>query len=97
MQVHIVKLKDKVKAFHELEDAVAFVSPHNYKVGCVKRFEHEDENMFNLLMEERLGNMWEDGSVYEQWREDRLLELGLTEQDLKDYTEVLFIETVEVE
>jgi len=97
MQVHIVKLKDKVKAFHEFEDAVAFVSPHNYKAGCVKRFEYEDENMFNLLMEERLGNMWVDRSAYEQWREEKLIEYGLTEDDLSVYTEVLFIEEVGVE
>ena len=97
MKVFLVVDKGETKAFSTFEKAVAYVSPLNYKVGMCIRFQMEDEKMYDQFMDESLGNMWVDRSTYEQWREDKLAEYGITEDDLSMHTEVLFIEEVEVE
>lgn len=83
--------------FSTFEKAVAHTSSHNYRVHSCRLFNREDEVMYDQFMDECLGNMWLDRSAYEQWREERLAEYGITEDDLSVYTEVLFIEEVEVE
>jgi len=97
MKVFLVEDKGETKAFSTFEKAIAYVSPLNYKAGMCIRFQMEDEKMYDQFMEECLGNMWVDRSAYEQWREDKLAEYGITEGDLSVYTEVLFIDDVEVE
>lgn len=97
MKVFLVKEKGETKAFSTFEKAIAYVSPRNYKAGMCIRFQMEDEIMYDQFMDECLGNMWADRSMYEQWREDKLAEYGITEGDLSVYTEVLFIDEVEVE
>ena len=95
--VYIVKKKDCTKVFSSFDKALSYVSPRNYKAGMCIRFHLEDEIMYDQFMDECLGNMWADRSMYEQWREDKFAEYGITEGDLSVYTEVLFIEEVEVE
>ena len=97
MDVHVVNVRNGVRVFSTFEKALAFVSKHNNKVGRVAQFNVQDKEMFDEMMEEHLGNIWADSAVYEQWREDKLQELGITEKDLLEYTHTLFIETVEVE
>lgn len=94
---YIVKGKDSTKAFSSFDKALAYVSPLNYKAGMCIRFQMEDERLYDQFMDECLGNMWVDRSAYEQWREDKLAEYGITEDDLTVYTGVLFIEKVGVE
>jgi len=96
-RIYTAREKDSTKAFSTFDKALAYVSPLNYKAGVCIRFQMEDEKMYDQLMDECLGNMWVDRSTYEQWREDKLAEYGITEDDLSMHTEVLFIEEVEVE
>lgn len=97
MKIFIVKGYGRIKAFSTFEKAIEYVSPINYKAGMCIRFRDEDKEMYDQFMEECLGNMWVDRSVYEQWREDKCSEYGITEEDLNVYTEILFIEGVELE
>jgi len=98
MEIYVVVNKGKgVRAFHNWVDALELVSEHNNKVGRCAQFEFADKEMFDALMDERLQNVWTDTGFYEKWREDKLKELGITEDDLLEYTHTLFIETVEVE
>lgn len=95
--VYVVNARNDVRVFSTFEKALAFVSKHNNKVGRVAQFNAEDKEMFDEMMEEHLGNIWADSAVYEQWREDKLQELGIEEDDLLEYTDTIFIHTVEVE
>jgi len=96
--VYVVNVRNYVRAFSTFEKALAFVSRHNNnKVGRVAQFNAEDKEMFDEMMEEHLGNIWADSAVYEQWREDKLQELALEEDDLLEYADTIFIQTVEVE
>ena len=97
MDVHVVDTKNRIRVFSTFEEALAFVSKHNNKVGRVAQFIAADREMFDSMMEEHLHNVWASNSSYEHWREDKLKELGITEKDLLEYTHTLFIETVEVE
>ena len=96
-RIYTVREKDSTKAFSTFDKALAYVSPLNYKAGMCIRLQMEDEKMYDQFMDESLGNMWVDRSTYEQWREEKLAEYGITEDDLSMHTEVLFIEEVEVE
>ena len=97
MDVHVVDTKNRIRVFSTFEKALAFVSKHNNKVGRVAQFIAADREMFDEMMEERLGNIWADSASYEQWREDKMQELGIEEADLLEYTDTIFIHTVEVE
>ena len=98
MEIYVVVNKGKgVRAFHNWVDALELVSEHNNKVGRCAQFEFADKEMFDALMDERLQNVWTDTGFYEKWREDKLKELGITEKDLLEYTDTIFIHTVEVE
>ena len=95
--VYVVNVRNDVRVFSTFEMALAFASKYNNKVGRVARFNAADKEMFDEMMEEHLGNIWADSAVYEQWREDKLQELGIEEDDLLEYTDTIFIHTVEVE
>lgn len=98
MEIYVVVNKGKgVRAFHNWVDALELVSEHNNKVGRCAQFEFADKEMFDALMDERLQNVWTDTGFYEKWREEKLKELGITEKDLLEYTDTIFIHTVEVE
>lgn len=97
MDVHVVNIRNDVRAFSTFEKALAFVSKHNNKVGRVAQFNAEDKEMFDEMMEEHLHNVWASNSSYEHWREDKMQELALEEDDLLEYTDTIFIYTVEVE
>ena len=98
MEIYVVVNKGKgVRAFHNWVDALELVSEHNNKVGRCAQFEFADKEMFDALMDERLQNVWTDTGFYEKWREDKLKELGIEEDDLLEYTDTIFIHTVEVE
>lgn len=95
--VYVVNVRNGVRVFSTFEKALAFVSKHNNKVGRCAQFIAADREMFDSMMEEHLHNIWADSAVYEQWREDKLQELALEEDDLIEYTDTIFIHTVEVE
>ena len=98
MEIYVVVNKGKgVRAFHNWVDALELVSEHNNKVGRVAQFIAADREMFDSMMEERLHNVWASNSSYEQWREDKMQEIGIEEDDLLEYTDTIFIHTVEVE
>ena len=97
MVVHVVDTKNRIRVFSTFEKAFAFVSKHNNKVGRVAQFNAADREMFDSMMEEHLHNVWASNSSYEQWREDKMQELALEEDDLLEYTDTIFIHTVEVE
>ena len=97
MDVHVVDTKNRIRVFSTFEKALAFVSKHNNKVGRVAQFNTADKEMFDSMMEEHLHNVWASKSSYEHWREDKLQELALEEDDLLEYTDTIFIHTVEVE
>ena len=97
MDVHVVNVRNDVRAFSTFEKALAFVSKHNNKVGRVAQFIVADREMFDSMMEEHLHNVWARNSSYEHWREDKMQELGIEEDDLLEYTDTIFIHTVEVE
>ena len=97
MDVHVVDTKNRIRVFSTFEKAFAFVSKHNNKVGRVAQFNAADREMFDSMMEEHLHNVWASNSSYEQWRENKLQELALEEDDLLEYTDTIFIHTVEVE
>ena len=97
MDVHVVDTKNRIRVFSTFEKALAFVSKHNNKVGRVAQFIAADREMFDSMMEEHLHNVWASNSSYEHWREDKLQELSLEEDDLLEYTDTIFIHTVEVE
>ena len=96
-KVFVIRTGNSLRIFSTFEEALTVVFAHNTKAGMCLRFMYEDKEMYDLLMDEFVGNMWVDRSAYEQWREDKLAEYGITEDDLSVYTEVLFIEEVEVE
>ena len=97
MYVHVVNIRNGVRAFSTFEKALAFVSKHNNKVGRCAQFEFADKEMFDALMDEHLHNVWASNSSYEHWREDKMQELGIEEDDLLEYADTIFIHTVEVE
>jgi len=97
MDVHVVNVRNDVRVFSTFEEALAFVSKHNNKVGRVAQFNAEDKEMFDEMMEEHLHNAWASNSSYEQWREDKMEQLGIEEDDLLEYTDTIFIHTAEVE
>lgn len=97
MNVHVVDTKNRIRVFSTFEKALAFVSNHNNKIGRVAQFNAADKEMFDLMMEEHLANIWSDAASYEQWREDKMEQLGIEEDDLLEYTDTIFIHTVEVE
>jgi len=96
-EVHVVNVRNDVRAFSTFEKALAFVSKHNNKVGRVAQFNAADRGMFDGMMEEHLHNVWVSNSSYERWREYKMQELGIEEDDLLEYTDTIFIHTVEVE
>lgn len=96
-EVHVVNVRNDVRVFSTFEKALAFVSKHNNKVGRVSQFIAADREMFDGMMEEHLHNVWVSNSSYERWREDKMQELGIEEDDLLEYTDTIFIHTVEVE
>lgn len=95
--VYVVNVINDVRVFSTFEKALAFVSKHNNKVGRVAQFIAADREMFDSMMEEHLHNVWASNSSYEEWREDKMQELGIEEDDLLECTDTIFIHTVEVE
>lgn len=95
--VYVVNVRNDVRVFSTFEKALAFVSKHNNKVDRCFTFSQEDKQMYDAMMEEHLGNVWADTAFYEQWRETRMKELDIIEQDVENYTYRLFIQGVEVE
>lgn len=95
-QVHVIIKEGNPHVFKEFEDAVSFVSEHNYKAGMQKLFIREGNEKFDEWMEEYAHTGEATDNWYAEWQESRLKELGLTMNDVLNGMDILFIKTVEV-
>lgn len=95
--VFVVRTKNEIKVFSDFDKARSYVEPLNYRTGLKEMFKLEEAEAFDVMMDRMLSGEYEKGfSEYSSWKESRLEEFGLTADDIKNDSEIMFIETVDV-